>query len=111
MLATIAFCLPGSALPDNDWFAAIHLDKWIHIGLFAVMIVLWIVPIRNRGAIAQSQNSLLVYIVLACMVYGVCIEFVQHYFVANRSFDIGDIVADAIGCAVGVFLFKWLWKP
>jgi VanZ family protein len=30
------------------------------------------------------------------------IEFIQRYFIPNRSFDIGDIAADAIGAAVGV---------
>lgn len=111
MLATIAFCLPGSALPDNDWFAVVQLDKWIHIGLFAVMIVLWILPMQDRRTSVQSSKLMFVYIALACLAYGVSMEFVQHYFVSNRSFDMGDIAADAIGCVAGIGLVKWLWKP
>jgi hypothetical protein len=30
-------------------------------------------------------------------------EFVQKHFVTNRSFDIGDIAADAIGSIIGLF--------
>ena len=30
-------------------------------------------------------------------------EFVQKYFVAFRSFDPGDIVADGIGSLIGYF--------
>jgi hypothetical protein len=30
-------------------------------------------------------------------------EFVQKYFIYNRSFDEGDIVADALGGALGVY--------
>jgi hypothetical protein len=29
-------------------------------------------------------------------------EFVQKYFINNRSFDEGDIIADAAGCTLGV---------
>jgi len=28
-------------------------------------------------------------------------EFVQKYFIPNRSFDLGDIAADSIGCFIG----------
>jgi VanZ family protein len=28
-------------------------------------------------------------------------EFVQKYFVSNRSFDIGDILADGVGSFLG----------
>jgi VanZ family protein len=28
-------------------------------------------------------------------------EFIQKYFIPNRSFDVGDIIADGIGCIIG----------
>jgi len=31
-------------------------------------------------------------------------EVIQHYFIPFRSFDYGDMVADAIGSAVGYFI-------
>ncbi len=102
-LSTIAFCLPGKALPDEDWFGVIQLDKWIHIGLFSVMIALWCLPFLGSRSPEHVAN-LLIYISVAWLGYGVVMEFVQHYFIPNRSFDIGDIAADAIGCLVG-FLF------
>jgi VanZ family protein len=42
--------------------------------------------------------------------YGVLMEFVQHFFVSNRSFDLGDIGADAVGCLIGFFLSRKQWK-
>jgi hypothetical protein len=33
-------------------------------------------------------------------------EFAQEYFVANRSFEMGDIAADAAGSLIGYFLTK-----
>ncbi len=31
-------------------------------------------------------------------------EFIQKYFIPNRSFDIGDIIADGIGSAAGLLI-------
>lgn len=103
ILSTTAFCLPGKALPDQDWFAIVQLDKWIHIGLFSVMIVLWCLPVLMKRS-PEHVGNLFIYISVIGFGYGVAMEIVQHYFVSNRSFDIGDIAADALGCLLG-FLF------
>ena len=39
------------------------------------------------------------------IVYGIAMEIVQKYFIPFRSFDVGDIIADAIGSVVG-YLFS-----
>jgi glycopeptide antibiotics resistance protein len=104
ILSSIAFCLPGKALPQNDWFAIIQLDKWIHVGLFSVMIFLWCLPLLHKPSIHLPISKLLIWITIAFFCYGIAMEFIQHFFVSNRSFDIGDIAADAIGCLIG-FLF------
>ena len=47
----------------------------------------------------------------AALAYGITMEFIQQYFVVNRSFDPGDIVADAIGCIIGYwFSFRYIKK-
>ena len=40
--------------------------------------------------------------VVGCF-YGIAMEFVQKYFVPFRSFDLGDIIADGVGCLAGFF--------
>jgi nicotinamide riboside kinase len=103
MVSTVAFCLPGEALPQQSWFDVVQLDKWIHIGIFSGMISLWSLPFFHRTP-HQPLSKILVYVVIVSLSYGVAIEFVQHFFIAHRSFDLGDIAADAVGCTVG-FLF------
>ena len=110
MLSTIAFCLPGTSLPEQDWFAFVQLDKWIHIGLFSVMVTLWCLPLLNRYPSKAPAVKMILLISLTCLSYGVAMEFVQHYFISNRSFDVGDIFADAIGCVVGIIFSKQQWK-
>ena len=47
-------------------------------------------------------KKIIVIIGIVSLLYGVGMEFVQKYFINNRSFDNGDIIADAVGCTLGV---------
>jgi VanZ family protein len=109
MLSTVAFCLPGSALPKETWFLIVELDKWIHAGLFLIMVFLWSMPLLHKPEFKFSQIKLLIVsIVFLC--YGVLMEFVQGFFIYNRSFDYRDIAADAVGCLIGFILVKTQWR-
>ncbi|MES1218090.1 MAG: VanZ family protein, partial [Bacteroidota bacterium] len=50
----------------------------------------------------KSMQQLFVWVALGSGVYGVIMEYVQKYFIPNRSFDIGDILADTIGSIAGL---------
>ena len=106
ILSSIAFCLPGQALPKEDWFGIIQLDKWIHVGLFLVMVFFWCLPFFHKSAIQSSLTKLIIWITIGSFGYGILIEFIQHFFIPNRSFDAGDIAADAAGCLIGFFFVK-----
>lgn len=100
LLMCILFVIPGSALPEQNWFADIQLDKWVHIGLFSVLVFLW----ASAFDLGLPSNS---WIVIAiAILYGIAVEFVQKTWIPNRSFDLYDVVADAIGSVVG--LIVWL---
>lgn len=106
LLSCVAFFIPGAALPDNDWFGKIELDKIIHIGLFAVMVLLWCLPLFQKPAFASRLPSLLIAIPFVFFGYSILVEFIQHFFIPGRSFDLVDIVADALGCIVGFIFVK-----
>jgi len=40
------------------------------------------------------------------LIYGIAMELVQKYFIPNRSFDLKDILADGLGCAVGLLISR-----
>jgi len=102
--ATVLFCLPGRQFPKEDWFEKLFLDKWVHIGLFAVLVVLWCLPLFSRIESRSRLINFFIWISIAFVVYGIVIEFIQGNFIPNRSFGIDDMVADAVGCGVG-FMF------
>jgi VanZ family protein len=50
----------------------------------------------------RKLKTVFVFIALLWLAYGIGMEFVQKYLVSNRSFDTGDIIADAVGCLGGL---------
>lgn len=99
LVCTILLCLPGSAFPKETWLNKIWFDKWVHIGIFSVMTFLWSVALVKKNGWPLQRTCLL--IALCAITYGVTIEFVQKYFIPNRSFDVFDIMADTIGSLLG----------
>ena len=99
------FIIPGSALPKEDWLSKIYFDKWVHIGLFAVLIFLW------RMAFNLKTRNYSLILIFFALVYGTAIEFIQEQWVSNRSFDLFDICADLAGAIAGLIIwFRYIKK-
>jgi VanZ family protein len=90
----IACSLPGKSLPSAP---VMGFDKIVHVGLFCVWIILWLLATRGRD---------IFYIILG-MTYGIALEFYQQLLPFDRSFDWWDALADAAGVLLGYF-FKIL---
>lgn len=107
LMVTLLLLLPGSSFPKEDWLSRIGFDKWVHIGLFAFLVLCWALMLQ-RGRWQQIET--VCWTAVGAVVYGIIMEFAQEYFVTNRSFEIGDIAADAAGSLIGYFITKRLQK-
>lgn len=103
--------LPGSAFPKENWLDKIWFDKWVHIGMFSIMVVLWCWSVHELLDKRKKLSYFFILIAIAFTAYGIAMEFVQQNFVKNRSFDTGDIIADAVGCIAGLVFSKWRYIP
>jgi VanZ family protein len=99
LFVTILLCTPGSRLPKLDWSNKIWLDKWAHIFLFFILVLLWCRVYRLNTTSGLKKSFFIILII--SVIYGITMEIVQHYFVPFRSFAYADMVADAIGSAAG----------
>jgi VanZ family protein len=106
IISVILLTLPGSSFPKEDWLDKIWFDKWVHIGMFSILVTLWCWAMLKKNLDAARLRTLFIWIGLLGLAYGTGMEFVQKYLIPNRSFDLGDIIADAVGCTLGV-LFSW----
>lgn len=67
------------------------------------MVILWSrASLRFKKSNAELIKVFTVFCI-AWFAYGIGMEFVQKYLVPFRSFDIGDIIADGVGCLLGLF--------
>ena len=78
-----------------------NIDKVIHVGIFGLLalFVLYSLWFRKSGRLRMRDYVLVIVIV---SLFGVSDELHQ-YFVPNRSCDVYDALADAIGAVGGAF--------
>ena len=88
--------IPGKELPQADWMDNLHVDKLIHISLFGGLTFLFFWGILSTKP-GVEVRTLLITIAILALSYGIAMEFVQKYWIPNRSFDGWDIVADGVG--------------
>lgn len=64
----------------------------------------------KKGIPYHRDKQYIILCGLACLAYGIGMEFVQKYWVPLRSFDYTDIVADGVGALLGgvITIFYYL---
>ncbi|MEO8583478.1 MAG: VanZ family protein [Flavitalea sp.] len=100
LLIIFLLCLPGSLVPGTGIFSLPNLDKFVHIFLFGMNVLFWG---WHYGASTPSSNKLkkiFLVSIVSTIILGITLEYVQLYFIPNRSFDTGDILADITGSVI-----------
>jgi VanZ family protein len=107
-LILVLICLPGSNIPPVEtWLNNIYFDKWVHTGLFAGLTFLFIYPMSRLSLSAFVKKNTAIKIAIAAWVWALTTEFIQKYFIPDRSFDLYDWGADSLGILLA---FTWCWK-
>ena len=76
----------------------------VHIGLFAILIFLW------RSAFNLQLSAYHLILLFSALIYGLMVEYIQRHFVANRDFDLYDVVADMIGAVLGLLAWYMTYR-
>jgi hypothetical protein len=100
-LILVLICLPGSKIPTVEtWLNDIYFDKWVHTGLFAGLVFLFIYPVSKLPLTLATKKNLAIKIAIAACIWGLTTEFIQKFFIPDRSFDIYDLAADSFGILI-----------
>jgi hypothetical protein len=106
ILIIFLLCLPGSMVPGTGLFGLEGFDKIAHVVLFGGNVLFWGWHFYVAHSSPALRNTYIAVTILT-ITFGVIMEFVQMYWVPNRSFDGYDIVADAVGAvAAGIWLMR-----
>jgi len=104
LLITTLLCIPGTKFPKATWEGKIWLDKWIHVFLFMVLVILWGKAYSGKKNTQNNTRKIFFQIMIPGFLYGILMEIVQEYFILNRSFELIDILADGAGCFIGYLI-------
>ena len=97
IVTVILLTLPGSSFPKSQLFDIPYFDKWVHIGLFGLLCLLFSFPIIDLSISDSQKRNWFLGISVIGICYGISIEFIQKYWIPNRSFEMLDILADTTG--------------
>lgn len=95
-LIFVLCAIPGRDLPDADWMRLFRLDKWVHAGMFLLLLLLATAEHHRRTGRSLSAGW-----AVAGTLYGLSLELMQELVFTERSFDIFDVAADAAGAWLG----------
>lgn len=90
--------LPSSIFKSFSYNSLFQLDKIIHLLLYFVFFQLWALNLKKE----EQKNKII--ILLIGIAYGVVIEYLQITMNMGRNFEIGDMIANTIGCILGFVL-------
>ena len=97
------FTIPGKEIPQFKWGDLIKVDKLVHFGLFFILLILMSFPYNNTVINTKLRLKWFLVFTISAIVYGIAIEYIQKYFILNRTFSVLDILADAIGAIAGYY--------
>lgn len=102
-LIILALCsMPGRFIPSTTWLELLSFDKWVHAGIFFVLVSLLGLAVEINH---QSKNLFYIYFLLSVM-YGGALEIMQATVFSERSADWYDMIANSFGCLVALSLSK-----
>lgn len=104
LILAVLSLVPSSRLPKiNSWSELIAADKFAHALVYAIFAVLLYQVLEN------SRNAPKIVTVVTAALYGVLMEFLQHFSSTGRAYELADMAANTIGALMGMAAVDW-WE-
>ena len=109
ILILVLCAIPGDKIPEITFWQWLRWDKLVHLFLFGVLSIFLL---GANSAIKKRPLSFKEYCfwILLTIAYGAAIEIMQATLFIQRSGDLRDAIANAIGAISGGYFFsrkKW----
>src|SRR4051812_28811611 len=90
--------MPGRLIPAVSWLELLSFDKWVHAGVFFVLVSLFQIAVKTNH---QNPKLTYLYFVLS-ITYGGTLEIMQATVFSERSADWLDMIANSFGCVMAL---------
>jgi VanZ family protein len=105
IILLIGMLTPGEKIPEVDLFN--FQDKAVHLISFFLQAYLWTGVGIKKEKINYKNPTIWRNFLLFGILCGIVFEFAQQ-FIPNRSFEITDMISNAIGACLGLLGYlKW----
>ena len=108
--AVIIFWLsatPGERMPDLSFWNLLQPDKVGHLGVYAILVAATLWAFYRFYERNKIPFVVVLSVVFFAILYGIGIEFMQFYFFSGRNFDVLDILANIMGCLIGLLSLRF----
>ena len=110
VLIFILLSMSSSGEPGKGWISYLlelpFADKIIHVGLFGSLALSLFFHLEQYSNISFRSTRTKALSLILCIVFGIGMEFYQKYFVPSRGFEVGDMLADAMGALLALPFFN-----
>ncbi len=106
-LIILVLCgIPGRDIPHISFLELLSFDKFVHAGIFFVLILLTVrgFLMQSRFKALQKKSKWIAFVL--CVIYGGSLEILQGTVFEGRSADVFDFIANGFGCAMGLLFYK-----
>ena len=100
--------IPGRDIPHISFLEMLSFDKWVHAGVFFVLVLLTVRGFRLRQNSAALKKHASWFALAFCIPYGGLLEIMQGTLFEERSMDVYDFIADSFGALLAVLFYKTL---
>lgn len=98
--------IPGRDIPHISFLELLSFDKFVHAGIFFILILLVIRGFLLQTNFSNLQHHAKFIAFIICIIYGGSLEIMQGTLFVERSADVFDFIANSVGCLVGLFLYN-----
>lgn len=110
LLMLLLTLTPGESMPETTlWGNLLSFDKIAHFFIFSVLVFLMIIGLSKQYRFQFLRANAQRVSLISGISYGIVIEIIQQ-FIPGRSFELADIIANTLGCAIGFGLFYLIYK-
>jgi glycopeptide antibiotics resistance protein len=105
LLILILCGIPGRDIPHISFLELLSFDKFVHAGIFFVLVLFTIRGFLLQTMIRFLQTNAKIVATTFCIIYGGLLEVMQGTLFQERSADMFDFIANSFGVLVGLMMY------
>ncbi|MFA0962387.1 VanZ family protein [Roseivirga sp. BDSF3-8] len=100
---------PGADMPYTDIWSLFRFDRFAHLFVFAILVLLLTVGFRKQYSFHLLRNNNVRIALGVSVLYGITLELLQGA-IPGRSLELIDFVANTLGSLGGTGIYFLIYK-